>query len=122
MAVPEVMFSHNVPSIEICGFEMENPIPEIANVSLLVLLLPVTVMLVAVLAIVPVVFNVKIFPAADCVTATSTLVAPSAATVFVEEREERPVCALPAVVKVSLPVPLVLLTVFHAAFAIILIF
>jgi hypothetical protein len=107
-----------VLSVETCGVPRVNPAPEIANVNRLSLDIPLTAILAPTPGIVSGVSFRRIFPAPDCVTATSRLVAPPAATVFVEERAARPVCTLPAVVKVSLPVPLVLLSVFHAAFAI----
>jgi hypothetical protein len=91
----------------------------IENVSALALDSPVTVMLPPRPGMTSFTLSyARIPPAADCVTATVLLVAPLAAMVSVEEREDRPVCVLAPVVNVPLPVPLAGLTVFHDAFAI----
>jgi hypothetical protein len=97
---------------------MLNPVPEIANVNRLSLDIPLTVMLPPTPGIVWGVLYLRMLPAADCVAVSVALGPPAAATVIVEERLARPVCALAPVVNVLFPVPLVLLTVFHACFAI----
>jgi hypothetical protein len=120
IATPEVMPVQVVPSVEIFGLEILNPVPVIANVNLVVFDIPVTVLASPAFTKVSTVsLPIRIFPAADCVTVTVLLVAPLAAMVSVEERVERPVCVLAPVVNVPLPVPLAGLTVFHDAFAII---